>query len=516
MRRANGLLLRYSVLLPLLSGCVAYNSPRIDLDAKESMPPSRTSVRDPEWFREQEAKRRELVSELLKQRPYRHNEEYHLSPGDIVSVRVRTVDETVSSSRLDSKGEAALPLLRRINLAGLTIQEAEEKLVAAYEKFYMQPEVEVSVSEYRGRPVSVIGNVERPGNYSLTRDEFSLLDALALAGGFKADSGDRLILIPAKPTVKELARAKAQEPTALPESIAPGPGEDRPSTSVEEEASPDQTSSLEEEAEMLPAEYEMAPLYYLSYCDAAGDMAVDLVEEPESAIYARSMLSDSKDAPASENLEYLETAVLDVESLDAEPARDDAEPLELVVADIDESLYVETESLPSNYTARAQLSDHAAPVPAPEPVVIEAVQIYKEEITGDGLFNPISVAIRPGDSIVVPGQSKVQVLGEVKQPGSVPLTEKMTVMGAIAAAGGRNFASNGTAEVSRMNPDGSAVATVIDLDDASSDPSFDIRLQSGDLVRLPTSRPRYIITFLGEALPKFFHLGAFYQVNNNN
>lgn len=48
------------------------------------------------------------------------------------------------------------------------------------------------------------------------------------------------------------------------------------------------------------------------------------------------------------------------------------------------------------------------------------------------------VVVHPGDRVFVPRQKMIYVYGEVLRPGSYPLTEKMTVMKAIAVAGGFN------------------------------------------------------------------------------
>ena len=56
------------------------------------------------------------------------------------------------------------------------------------------PEVSVLVNEVRSFKVSVLGEVQKPGRYEL-RGRTTVLDALALAGGFKEFASTRKIVI---------------------------------------------------------------------------------------------------------------------------------------------------------------------------------------------------------------------------------------------------------------------------------------------------------------------------------
>jgi polysaccharide export outer membrane protein len=62
--------------------------------------------------------------------------------------------------------------------------ELREALMKRLVEFVPSPEVAVIVTEVRSQMISVIGQVMKPGRYDL-KDAATIVDALALAGGFK-------------------------------------------------------------------------------------------------------------------------------------------------------------------------------------------------------------------------------------------------------------------------------------------------------------------------------------------
>jgi polysaccharide export outer membrane protein len=68
-------------------------------------------------------------------------------------------------------------------LLGLTGQQAEERIAAAYGQKYLQnPQVSVFIKEFTTRRITIEGAVAKPGIYPIT-GQLTLLRALALAGG---------------------------------------------------------------------------------------------------------------------------------------------------------------------------------------------------------------------------------------------------------------------------------------------------------------------------------------------
>ena len=93
--------------------------------------------------------------------------------------------------RVSGGGEVSIPTIGQVRAAGLTptALEAEigRRLVAA--GILRAPKVSVQVAEYRSGVVAVIGSVERPGLYPVTRPRATLTDMIWNAGGPSKDAG---------------------------------------------------------------------------------------------------------------------------------------------------------------------------------------------------------------------------------------------------------------------------------------------------------------------------------------
>jgi polysaccharide export outer membrane protein len=126
----------------------------------------------------------------------RYSQDYVLGPGDVIEVTVFGIEDLKGKGlTLDALGRVFLPFIEEIGLLGLTSREAEVKIEAAYESSVLKnPQVSVAVREYRSQFINVLGAVERPGSYQLTRRTF-LVDALAMAGGLVSGKADARALI---------------------------------------------------------------------------------------------------------------------------------------------------------------------------------------------------------------------------------------------------------------------------------------------------------------------------------
>lgn len=114
-----------------------------------------------------------------------------LGADDLLQIMVPYCPELSHSFRVSSDGTLALPLLKQpIAVAGLRPAQVEKKLADALVSagILTDPTVNVSVLEYRSKPVSVVGAVAHPLTFQATGDT-TLLDALAKAGGLTATVG---------------------------------------------------------------------------------------------------------------------------------------------------------------------------------------------------------------------------------------------------------------------------------------------------------------------------------------
>ncbi len=100
----------------------------------------------------------------------------------------------------------------------------------------------------------------------------------------------------------------------------------------------------------------------------------------------------------------------------------------------------------------------------------------------------LSLPVRPGDVVVVPGGGQVMVVGWVQTPGHFSVGSGLTALGAIGAAGGPMYAAD-TQEVAliRSKEGGSKETFVLDFDKISRGEEADITVKANDVIDVPYS-----------------------------
>lgn len=116
-------------------------------------------------------------------------QDYVLGEGDLIQVTVFEVPELSTETRMGARGTVSLPLLGAVDLKGLTIREAEEKIEQLYRVKYLQnPNVTVFVKEQVSGKITLLGAVNKPGTYGLLSRQ-RVLDVLAMAEGLSDKAG---------------------------------------------------------------------------------------------------------------------------------------------------------------------------------------------------------------------------------------------------------------------------------------------------------------------------------------
>ena len=123
--------------------------------------------------------------------------QYRLALGDTIRITVFLVADLSLETRITEAGVISYPLLGSVNLAGLTIAEAEQKIAKGLRdgNFVRQPQVSITVIQARGNQVSVLGQVGRPGRYPLETGEVRLTDMIATAGGIAPGGSDVVVVV---------------------------------------------------------------------------------------------------------------------------------------------------------------------------------------------------------------------------------------------------------------------------------------------------------------------------------
>ena len=123
--------------------------------------------------------------------------QYRLALGDSIRITVFQSPDLSLEARITEAGVISYPLLGSVNLAGLTVAEAEQRIANGLRagNFVKQPQVSITVVTARGNQVSVLGQVGRPGRYPLETGEVRLTDMLATAGGVPQGGSDVIVVV---------------------------------------------------------------------------------------------------------------------------------------------------------------------------------------------------------------------------------------------------------------------------------------------------------------------------------
>lgn len=91
-----------------------------------------------------------------------------------------TVQPVLQPYLVDNEGKINFPVLGELNVEGLTKKEAEQLIVDKLKPYIKEtPIVTVRMVNYK---ISVLGEVARPGTFTISNEKVNLLEALAMAG----------------------------------------------------------------------------------------------------------------------------------------------------------------------------------------------------------------------------------------------------------------------------------------------------------------------------------------------
>ncbi|MBX7143194.1 MAG: polysaccharide export protein [Oligoflexia bacterium] len=145
------------------------------------------------------------------------------------------------------------------------------------------------------------------------------------------------------------------------------------------------------------------------------------------------------------------------------------------------------------------------------------IQLYLDQVLGTNGLIPLEIPVRGGDMIVVPEAGKINVDGEVQKPGAYELGQRMTLLGALAAAGGITYGAKvDEVEVIREVGLDDKAHLVVDLSRLARGEDRDVRLRNGDIVVVPSDSGRRLTQDTFEGISKVFNFGIGGSVNLAN
>ena len=135
-------------------------------------------------------------------------EGYRLGPEDEIEIRVWDHDDLTRKTRVGLDGNISFPFVGEIRAQGLSLADLQKEIERRLgPKYIIDPRVSITVLEYKSRKFFVVGNVQKPGTYPLTKP-IRVVEAISQAGGIasgtmsKPLSGAVAVIIRAQPGEK--------------------------------------------------------------------------------------------------------------------------------------------------------------------------------------------------------------------------------------------------------------------------------------------------------------------------
>jgi polysaccharide biosynthesis/export protein len=110
--------------------------------------------------------------------------DYRLIAGDKLRIEVYKDAQLSQALQIRPDGKVTLPLVGDVLAAGRTSIELRDAISEALKEYIANPVVTVIVTETAPQLVYVQGEVNKPGALTLVNGRMSILQALAMAGGF--------------------------------------------------------------------------------------------------------------------------------------------------------------------------------------------------------------------------------------------------------------------------------------------------------------------------------------------
>jgi len=108
---------------------------------------------------------------------------YRLGPEDLIEVFVWNEEDLTKEVSVRPDGRISLPLVNEVMASGRTAEEIQQEITVRLGAYLEDPVVSVLVKEINSAKISVLGEV-RDANRFLLRQRTTVLDAIAMAGGF--------------------------------------------------------------------------------------------------------------------------------------------------------------------------------------------------------------------------------------------------------------------------------------------------------------------------------------------
>ncbi|CVK15531.1 MAG: polysaccharide biosynthesis/export family protein [Apibacter sp.] len=109
--------------------------------------------------------------------PFNQQSPYNVSSSG--SESITSTNPRLKTYLIDENGEIDFPVLGKLKLGGLTRSQAMDFMKDKLRVYIKDPSVNIHISNFR---ITVLGEVAKPGTYTLSNEKITILEALGLAG----------------------------------------------------------------------------------------------------------------------------------------------------------------------------------------------------------------------------------------------------------------------------------------------------------------------------------------------
>ena len=121
-------------------------------------------------------------------------QDYIVGEEDILKINVYDNPDLTTTARVSGDGMIKVPLIGDVKVAGLSTAQISLKIsLLLADGYVLDPHVSVFIEEYRSKKTTILGQVDKPGIYTLSGNT-TFLELLSKAGGLTKEAGDRAII----------------------------------------------------------------------------------------------------------------------------------------------------------------------------------------------------------------------------------------------------------------------------------------------------------------------------------
>ncbi|MDD4940715.1 MAG: polysaccharide biosynthesis/export family protein [Candidatus Omnitrophica bacterium] len=120
--------------------------------------------------------------------------EYVIGDDDVLHIAVWQNEDLNLEVVVRPDGKISFPLIGDVAARGMTITQLDEEITRRLSEYVRSPEISISLRKIGGSKVILLGEIQKPGVYSMAGQK-TLLEAIGLAGGFTRDSVPSSIIL---------------------------------------------------------------------------------------------------------------------------------------------------------------------------------------------------------------------------------------------------------------------------------------------------------------------------------